>query len=189
MATIGNESSAEVTNPARESQQEILVRRLGWSLPMLKGVERDECDNENAVYVVSRDITGDATACVRLLSTESACMFSDLFGDLLGAQPPPRDPAVWEMNRFAPNVRTTDEGRVLSLSQSTLDLLAAVLDFARQQAVKRLALVTPVAVERLLMRAGFDARRAAAPRRMPEGLFVALYIEVPEPVTANNPPF
>ena len=85
---------------------------------------------------------------------------------------------IWELSRFATSVRKSGEGRVLSLSQPTLDLLAAIIDFARQRDIKRLVLGTCVAIERLLIRAGFDIHRLAAPRRMPDGLFVVVFIEV-----------
>jgi N-acyl-L-homoserine lactone synthetase len=166
-------------------RHEIFVRRLGWSLPMLEGVERDEYDNDHTVYFVARDTLGNVTACTRLLPTVTRCMLTDLFGELLGGNPPPCDPSIWELSRFATNVRKTGDGRVLTLSEPTLSLLGAVLEFARQQKLKRLVLVTSVAIERLLIRSGFHVHRLAAPHRTPDDLLVALFIEV-EPQDADQ---
>jgi N-acyl-L-homoserine lactone synthetase len=161
-----------------EFRYEIFVRRLGWSLPLLEGTERDEYDNDNAIYFVVQDALGKVTACTRLLPTVSGCMLSDLFDELLGDNPPPCDEALWELSRFATKIRKTGDGRSLALSEPTLSLLRAVLDFARRHAVRQLVLVTSVAIERLLIRSGFQVHRLAAPCRMPDGLLVAVFIDV-----------
>jgi acyl homoserine lactone synthase len=181
MITIGarKELTPEVVSSMHEFRHEIFVRRLRWSLPLLDGVERDEYDIEDAVYFIARDASDDITACARLLPTTGPYLLLEKFPHLLGNNPAPCDPQVWELSRFATNMRKTREGRVLSLSQPTLDLLDAVISFARQRAVQRLALVTSIPIERLLLRAGFDAHRIAAPVPMSDGLFVALYIELP----------
>ncbi|MEJ0006748.1 MAG: acyl-homoserine-lactone synthase [Steroidobacteraceae bacterium] len=173
-----SELAPEIVSSMHAFRHEIFVRRLGWSLPLVEGVERDQYDNEDAVYFIARDPTDSVTACARLLPTIKKCLLSELAEDLLGHNPPPCDPLVWELSRFATNVRKSGEGRVLSLSQPTLDLLAAIIEFARRHEIRQLVLATSVAIERLLIRAGFDVHRLAAPRRMPDGLFVVIFIEV-----------
>jgi N-acyl-L-homoserine lactone synthetase len=188
MITIGGrrELSPDIVSSMHEFRNEIFVRRLGWSLPMLEGIERDEYDNDNTVYFVVQDALGKVTACTRLLPTVTPCMLHNLFGELLGGNSPPRDPSIWELSRFATNVRKSGDGRALALSEPTLQLLRAVLRFAKQQHVERLVLVTSVAIERLLIRSGFQMHRVAAPCRMPDGLLVALFIEV-EPEEGAEP--
>ncbi len=188
MITFGgrNDLAPHIVSSMHAFRHEIFVGRLGWSLPLLDGLERDQYDNEQAVYFVDRDEVGNVTGCARLLPTTASYMLPELFTELLGGRPPPRDPAVWELSRFAASVRQSREGRVLSLSQQTLDLLEAICDFARRHAAMRLLLVTSVASERLLLRARFDVHRLAAPVQMPEGLCVALYIEIPTAVAAGS---
>jgi acyl homoserine lactone synthase len=180
MITIGgrHELSPAVVASMHEFRHEIFARRLGWSLPMLDGVERDEYDNDDTVYFVVCDALGSVTACARLLPTVTRCMLTDLFSELLGGKPPPRDPTIWELSRFATSVRKTRDGRILSLSQPTVDLLDAVIEFVRGRGLKRLVLVTSVAIERLLIRSGFYAHRLAPPCRTTDGLLVAVFIEV-----------
>jgi len=180
MISIGgrHQLPANIVSSMHEFRHEVFVRRLGWSLPMLEGIERDEYDNDNTVYFVVQDTLGNVTACTRLLPTITPCMLNKLFGELLGGNPPPRDPGIWELSRFAANVRKSGDGRALALSDPTLQLLRAVLQFAAQQSLDRLVLVTSVAIERLLIRSGFQVHRLAAPCRMPDGLLVALFIEV-----------
>jgi acyl homoserine lactone synthase len=189
MITIGgrNDLALEVVNSMHEFRHEIFVRRLRWSLPMIDGEERDEFDNEAAVYFIVRDLSGGITGCARLLPTTGPYLLSERFAALLGGQPAPQDPQVWELSRFAASVRKTGAGRVLSLSQPTLDLLEAVIGFAQQRGVKRLALVTTVPIERLLLRAGFDIHRLTAPTQMRDCLCVALFLELPPAAAAGSP--
>jgi acyl homoserine lactone synthase len=178
VVSIGSRSqlTPEVITSMHDFRREILVRTLGWSLPLIDGIERDQYDNDDAVYFVAQDAAKQVTACARLLPTISHCILSDLFGNILASASAPRDQAIWELSRFAANVRQSHEGRVLSLSQPTLDLLDSILEFAQRHSVRRLALVTTIAVERLLIRARNNVHRIAAP--VLGGLYVPLFIDV-----------
>lgn len=160
-------------------RHDVFVKRLGWSLPMMNGVERDQYDTADAQYVVLSDGPERVTACARLLPTTGNYMLPDLFPQLLGSCAPPKDAAVWELSRFATSVRETREGRVLSLSKPTLELLDLVYEHARKLDVARLVLVTSIGIERLMLRAGVNAHRLGPPARVDGNLCVALYIEVP----------
>lgn len=189
MITIGGQRDLAPTllKSMYDFRHETFVGRLGWSLPLLEGVERDQYDTDSAVYFVVRDADNKVTACARILPTIRRYMLPELFAELLGGQPAPRDPAIWELSRFATSVRKSGTGRVLSLSEPTLNLLATILRFSQKHAVKQLLLVTSVAIERLLLRAAYNVHRAAPPLRMPDGLFVALFIDVPAtPVVTDS---
>jgi len=170
--------STEVLQLMHSFRHEVFVKRLKWSLPLINGVERDQYDTPQAKYVVISDGADRVTACARLLPTTGSYMLPELFPQLLGEDPVPRDPAIWELSRFATSVRETREGRVLSLSKPTLELLDLIFDFARQHAIARLVFVTSVQVERLMLRAGIPVHRIAAPALIDGGLSVALFIEV-----------
>jgi len=187
--TIGgrNDLALEVVNSMHQFRHEVFVHRLNWSLPLIDGTERDEFDNADAVYFIVSDDNERVTACARLLPTTGPYLLSERFAELLGEQPAPQDPQVWELSRFAASVRKTGAGRVLSLSPPTLDLLDAVIKFAQQRGVSRLALVTTVAIERLLLRAGLDVHRLAAPQQVRDCLCVALVIELPAAAAPETP--
>jgi len=176
-----NQLSMSIMNLMHEFRHEVFVGRLGWSLPLVNGVERDQYDTSDAKYVVISDSAERVTACARLLPTTRSYMLPDLFPQLLGGGQAPRAGDIWELSRFATSVRKTREGRVLSLAKPTLELLELVLDFARQHDVKRLLLVTSIGIERLMLRAGVAAHRLAAPALVDGNLCVALVIEVSAP--------
>jgi acyl homoserine lactone synthase len=178
---IGSRSQLEpvLLNSIHDFRKEVFVSRLGWSLPLMEGSERDQYDRNDTVYVTVSDAHGRVTACSRLLPTTGSYMLPELFPALLGGASPPSDPAIWELSRFATNVRATGEGRVLSLSKPTLHLLELVFAFARQSGIERLLLVTTVGIERLMLRSGLEAHRVGPPVLTGGSPCVALFLEVP----------
>jgi len=143
-------------------------------------VERDQYDTPEAKYVVISDGSDRVTACARLLPTTGSYMLAEMFPQLLGGAPVPRDPGIWELSRFAVSVRETREGRHLAFSKPSLDLLDLICGFARQHEIARLLFVTSVQIERLMLRAGVPVHRIAAPALIDGSLTVALFIEITE---------
>ena len=183
MSTVAIDSrrqlSTRIVSLMYAFRHEVFVKRLKWSFPIVKGVERDQYDTGDAKYVVVSDGPDRVTACARLLPTTAAYMLPDLFPQLLGGAPPPRDPAIWELSRFTTRVHATCDGRVLSLSKPTLESLHLIFEFARRREAVRLIFVTSVQIERLLLRAGIPAHRIATPAAVDGALSVALFIEIP----------
>jgi acyl homoserine lactone synthase len=180
-----NQLSTSAMNLMHEFRHEVFVRRLGWSLPLVNGIERDQYDTPDAKYVVISESEGRVTACARLLPTTRSYMLPELFPQLLGSAQTPRADDIWELSRFATSVRETADRRVMSLAKPTLELLAVVCDYAREHKVKRLLLVTSIAIERLMLRAGIGAHRLAAPAMVDGNLCVALVIEVSPPAEST----
>jgi N-acyl-L-homoserine lactone synthetase len=170
--------STQVLHLMHAFRHEVFVKRLKWSLPLVNGVERDQYDTSDAKYVVISDGSDRVTACARLLPTTAAYMLPELFPQLLAGASAPRDPAIWELSRFATSVRETRAGRVLSLSKPTLELLDLIFGFARQHDIARLIFVTSIQIERLMLRAGIPVHRIAAPAAVDGHLSVALFIEI-----------
>src|SRR3954463_7693451 len=79
----------------------VFVEQLGWELPSgQSGLERDQFDGPETLYVVAKDSTGSVCGCARLLSTEQAYLLNSVFPDLMDGQPLPSSPLVWELSRY-----------------------------------------------------------------------------------------
>lgn len=179
-----HELSSSALNSLHAFRRGVFVDRLRWELPLPEGVERDQFDRQDTVYLTAYDAHNTVTACARLLPTlNGAYMLPELFPELLGGRRAPRDASLWELSRFATSVRASGEGRVLSLSQFTLDVLGCIFGFAIQHDIKRLVLVTSIGIERLMLRADLQVHRLAPPAQCRGGLHVALFIEVPKPAS------
>jgi acyl homoserine lactone synthase len=75
--------------------------RLGWDVSVVDGIERDQYDDLEPVYILQRDRDERVCGCVRLLPTTGPTMLRDMFPQLLRDAPMPWGPRVWETSRFA----------------------------------------------------------------------------------------
>jgi N-acyl-L-homoserine lactone synthetase len=177
--------STDLMKSMLDFRYEVFVKRLAWQLPMIGGTESDLYDTADARYVVISNDSHKVTGCARLLRTTGAYMLPELFPQLLGGLAAPHDEATWELSRFATSITESREGRALSLSKSTMDLLDVVFHAARQNDATRLILVTSIGIERLMLRSGLDAHRLGPPASIDGALCVALMIEVPRQKSAS----
>jgi N-acyl-L-homoserine lactone synthetase len=143
----------------------VFVDKLGWDVPSRDGIEADQFDRPDTVYVVGRDDQGQVCGCARLLPTTRPYLLGEVFPQLLNGLAPPASPDVWELSRFAAtdfNSQATSALGKMS-SEAAIALMHASLACAAGHGAKRLIMVTNIGVERLLRRAGFQAQRAGPP--------------------------
>jgi N-acyl-L-homoserine lactone synthetase len=157
-------------------RQKIFIERLGWPLPSEHGMERDQFDRPDTLYVIARESNGAICGCARLLPTTEPYLLSEVFPELLGGRSPPHAREVWELSRFA--AITADPGSMLNATIGSRRLLAAAMRSAIAHGAKRLITVSPLGVERLLHRMGVHAHRAAPPLQVEGKIIFACWIEI-----------
>ena len=146
-------------------RRKVFVERLGWELQAQNGLEFDQFDRDDTMYVVAQDHNGWVTGCARLLPTTRPYLLGEVFPQLMQGQPLPCTPQVWELSRFAamdlqaPSPRPSDQFS----SPLAAGLPKASLQGAAQHGAQQVITVSPLGVERLLRKAGIHARRAGAP--------------------------
>lgn len=171
-----NTFSPDLEKALAEYRYQIFIERLGWSLPVEDGLERDQFDHPDTLYVMTRDQGGAICGCARLLPTTEPYLLSEIFPHLLGGQPVPRSGDVWELSRFA--AATITSGATVDAANNTRSLLAAAVKSAAQQGAKRLITVSPLGIERLLHRMGVHAHRAGPPSLAEGKPIFACWIEI-----------
>jgi acyl homoserine lactone synthase len=156
----------------------VFIEKLGWNLKARYGLELDQFDREDTLYVVALDEADAVVGTARLLPTTRPYLLGNVFPQLLGAQSPPCSPGVWELSRFAATDVDAAAGDAHGQcsSPTTVGLLQAVLRTARERGVHHLVTVSPVGVERLLRSMGVAAWRAAPPHDIDGQMLVAIYI-------------
>ena len=161
-------------------RHKIFVERLGWQLQTKDGGELDQFDRPDTIYVIAQDDEVQVIGCARLLPTLRSYLLSDIFPQLLNGMEPPRSPDVWELSRFSAVDLNCPLHTVRHQFSSTtaVRLLKESLDCAGSFGAKRLITVSPLGVERLLHRAGFNAHRAGPPVVIDEAPFFACWIEI-----------
>src|SRR4051812_6449510 len=79
----------------------VFVERLHWNLPGARnGLEVDEFDREDTIYILGRDKKGVLCGCARLLPTTKPYLLSEIFPELMHGISLPRSDDVWEISRF-----------------------------------------------------------------------------------------
>jgi acyl homoserine lactone synthase len=143
----------------------VFVETLGWKLAVRNGLELDQFDGPDTRYVVARSEDGRISGVARLLPTTGPYLLADVFPELMGGAPPPRDPGVWELSRFAAVDFTSPQSAAGGQFSSPIAvaLLREVQACAAAQGIRALITVSPRGVERLLRCAGFRAHRVAPP--------------------------
>ncbi|CAN7489797.1 GNAT family N-acetyltransferase [Variovorax sp. LjRoot290] len=174
---------AELMARMARYRHKVFVERLGWPLPSPEGMEYDQFDRPDTLYLVAlRDaITLVGTA--RLLPTERPYLLGEVFPELMGDAEVPRSPDIWELSRFAAvdldSIDPHADGRYSS--PLAVALLRAAMSAAAGAGVGRLITVSPLGIERLLRRYRISASRAAAPRLVGEQQVFAcwIYTDIP----------
>lgn len=158
-------------------RHQVFVERLRWPLYTENGLESDQFDRPDTVYVVAQDTNGHITGCARLLPTTSPYLLSDVFPQLLNGLAPPRSPDVWELSRFA--ITESSKANVPSKSPSmATKLFEQSMACARAHGARKLITVTSIAVERILNRSGFRSHRCGPPKIVNGQTIVACWIDV-----------
>ncbi|VFR28781.1 Autoinducer synthesis protein SolI [plant metagenome] len=167
----------------------VFVEMLGWKLPCEGGLEFDQFDRPDTLYVAARcKRSGRLVGSARLLPTNRPYLLGEIFPDLMQGIPVPHSEQVWELSRFAAvdfSAPPQDGPAGQFSSPVAVELLRVALAAAAEHGARRLITVSPLGVERLLRRAGFQARRAAPPILVDGHALFACWIEVPRP---NTPP-
>jgi acyl homoserine lactone synthase len=164
-------------------RHKVFVERLGWPLKTQNGVELDQFDRPDTVYVVAQDDDGCVVGCARLIPTSSPYLLGEVFPQLLNGLTPPCSPDVWELSRFAAvgfnnrSSRTTSALRQFS-SPLAIKLLQESIACAASHDAKRLITVSPIGVERLLQSIGVNAHRAGPPMVVDGHPIIACWIEI-----------
>lgn len=182
MQTISSDSqefTPEFEVAVASYRHKIFIERLGWQLPVQNGLERDQFDRPDTLYVVARDDHGDICGCGRLLPTTRPYLLGEVFPHLMNGAAPPASQDVWELSRFAV-VDLKNVANSVQQAQYTRELLAAAVQVVRQQGACRLITVSPLGIERLLLRMGVNCHRAGPPVLVDGKPVFACWIEIDE---------
>lgn len=172
--------SADLFNKVSSYRHKVFIEMLGWELQTKNGVELDQFDRPDTLYVIAQDDDGTINGCARLLPTDRPYLLGEVFPQLLNGQPLPASPDVWELSRFAAVDFDNQTSSALGQfsSEIAVSLLRQSIACAAEQGAKRLITVSPLGVERLLRRAGFHSHRAGPPMIIGGHPIVACWIEV-----------
>lgn len=140
-------------------RHKIFHDRLKWDVNSVHGMEYDEFDALSPYHMIASNEKNEIEACWRMLPTTGPYMLKDTFPELLRGDSAPEQDDVWELSRFAvaPNDRAHQSQAILN--DLTFSMLQRGYDFAISMGITSYVTVTSVAVERMILHAGFPLRR------------------------------
>jgi len=149
--------------------------RLHWDVNSNNGLEYDEFDQCNPLYLVVKDDNSHVVGSWRLLPTTGPYMLKNVFPYLLHGQPAPEHPGTWEISRFALSESKEQLGG-FGFSDVPVRMIQTVVRYARQKAIEHYVAVISVAVERMLRKTGLKLHRYGPPVRIGNVTTVACWI-------------
>ncbi|HDZ8879036.1 acyl-homoserine-lactone synthase [Aeromonas dhakensis] len=182
-ASLGHALSSQMF----EYRYRVFVETLGWELDCTYGVEKDQFDREDTVYVIALKANGMFVGVARLLNTTHPYLLGNVFTQLLADQPVPCEPDVWELSRFAMmdfDKPACTRSQIDSLT--VMPLLRATLNCAADLGARGLVTVSPLGVERLLRRYGAFAKRLGQPAIVNGYALIACWIECTAQLSIDN---
>ncbi|CAB3774994.1 acyl-homoserine-lactone synthase [Paraburkholderia humisilvae] len=163
-----------------EYRYKVFIDQLGWQLPTTDGMEQDQFDQDDTLYVIGVEERGAVVACARLLPTNHPYLLSEVFPFLMEPAVPPRSDRIWELSRFSVSRVGESDRAIIDVEKATRTMLAAAVVAAEEQGAERLITVSPLGIERLLSRMGVHAHRAGQPQRVFGRPIFACWIEIDE---------
>lgn len=180
----GNEQTqySYLTNQMFRIRAKVFHERLGWDVKVEDGLERDQFDDANPLYLISVDeVTGRVRGSLRLLPTTGPNMLRDVFPVLLPEGEIVESATIWESSRFSmePGAETPEPGRLLS--SVTGELLAAIEEVGLLAGLTEVVSVFDARMVRIFRSAGCPALIIGQPQRIGKCMTYAGLFEISEP--------
>src|SRR6185312_8149319 len=134
----------------------IFVERMGWeALRKPDGIEKDQFDTPDAVYLILQDDNGEVIGSHRLLPTVKPHLFSELFADMCNVRGVKRGPNVYELNRTC-----VDEDRLDRKKQewARQQIISGLVEFSARAGIDQVTILTPLEVMFRYMLIGVDVK-------------------------------
>jgi N-acyl-L-homoserine lactone synthetase len=127
----------------------LFVRELGWSLPAVRGRERDQFDTGDATYC-GLFIGGEMVGCFRAIGCERPYLAKTIFPHMATHRPFPASAGYVEISRF---------GVLAAHRQAGTALYSLLIRFALARNAVALVALAELSHERLLNRIGLATSR------------------------------
>ena len=109
-------------------RKRVFVDRMKWGIPVTEdGLEIDQFDDDNAVYLIVHDGDGTHLGSTRLLPSTGPHILKDLFPNLCDGGEVPTGEHIWEMTRlvYSPDIRD-----MAVLNRVRMRLRMAMIEYA-----------------------------------------------------------
>ncbi|HEY1143525.1 MAG TPA: acyl-homoserine-lactone synthase [Sphingomicrobium sp.] len=178
MIVIGSQSHEPAKEPLLramfEARKQVFVDLLKWDVPVLEGrYEIDQFDDEQAVYLIVADASGDHLGSARLLPTTRPHILDSLFPNLCAGEPP-RSPDCFEITRFCLGRKQNARERLETRNR----LVSALAQYALENGISAYTGVAELAWLQQILAFGWRCRPLGLPRVIGGRTLGALRIDI-----------
>jgi acyl homoserine lactone synthase len=152
--------------------------RLGWDVKIHDGLEFDQFDDMDPLYIISEDDGGIVRGSLRLLPTTGPNMLADVFPVLLPPGESVKSPIIWETSRFSVDMDGTTLSQTRLIQKTTGELLCAMAEVGLLAGLEFFVAVTDLHIERILGIANCQCERLGVPVQVGKVQAVAGFWEV-----------
>jgi acyl-homoserine lactone synthase len=156
-----------------EDRKRVFVDTLRWQLANDGQQETDEFDDENAVYLASKDKSGSHLVSVRLLDTQRPHILGSLFSDLCDVEPP-RGSGVKEITRYIASPRAKASERLVARNM----MARGLIEYAHLTGVALYTAVCDLSFLNQILAAGWRCDPLGMPRPVGHSVIGAFCIHV-----------
>ncbi|MDP6708311.1 MAG: acyl-homoserine-lactone synthase [Alphaproteobacteria bacterium] len=163
----------------------VFVDRLNWVAGRGDGLERDDYDALNPIYLLARADDGQLLGTWRLLPTTGPYMLRDTFPELLAGTVAPSHTGIWETSRFAVDGGLNGEAGLDAVSKATRELFCGLVELCLDLGIAEILTMYDIHIQRLLRRVGCTPKWQSERRRIGNTIAVAGRFDINETVLAT----
>ena len=137
----------------------IFKDRMGWDVDINdQGLEVDEFDLPETVYILVRDEQNRVTGVWRMLPSSCPSMIREIWPEFLNSIDMTIDETIWEVSRFGVHNYTENlKQNIKNVNQVTAKLIVALLHVCCMTGIKNIYTMYNPQVERSVRKVGFYA--------------------------------
>lgn len=159
-------------------RHEVFVETLGWrGLNSDDGRERDQFDNDDALYLATRDRADYVVGCMRLNPTTSPSLTATVFQGLVQFYDLPSLATVYDISRYAVSPRAKGCGQA---AFHGVDLVCAAFELGLSEQWTAFTAVLPVSVFSSMLQNSVEVNALGFPASFEGQDYVAVTIPIRE---------
>lgn len=175
-----NPSYSNIMTQMFRQRKKIFIDVLGWDLTATDGLEIDEFDNDDAIYMICVDSNQQVKASLRLLPTNKPYLFQQHFPDL-SIKPLPNSPTVYEATRLY----SMTAGKGFRRDTPGKTLLKAMIIYGTQENFDHYCCICSLKILEVILHYGLDMEPLGIPKFLDKDLISGFNISLGEQAVAR----
>lgn len=159
-----------------QQRYSIFVEKMGWNLNCQEGIERDQFDHEETVYLLNIDNQNRLKGAMRLLPTDQKHLMTETFSHLCN-DGVPRGEGIWEVSRL---YSLTARHMLLERDRTVSELVCGLYEYALISGIKQFTCVASMVLFPTILKAGWNVTPLGLPDVVDGEVVLAFLVDLTE---------